>query len=145
MTLKWKFAIIIGLCTSLSVAAYFIINNSGRSAGRVSRTTIVTMDGVRLPSVLEGSVPNARYDLKQIASHATPAIRCTSGGRMAWVDRIKEFFEPSVFPKVAASHSIRRTKLHARPDKMLLPGASPILEIRPRALILAEISCKTTI
>jgi len=84
MTLKRESVIIAGLCTSLSIAAFIIINNSGRSAGSISSTTVVTVDGVRLSSVFEGSRPNDRYDLKQIVNHATPAIRCTSNGRMAW-------------------------------------------------------------
>src|ERR1700682_376844 len=98
MALKSRLVFPVVVCAALSMAMWFAIGKAARlHPRRITETAIVTMEGARVSSVFEGSSPDPRNDLRRIPNHAPPVIRCSARVNRTLLDRIKGFFEPSVF------------------------------------------------
>ena len=94
MTLKRRLIGVVGLCTSLGLVVWLSVN--WHKARRVSETSLVTMDGLRLSSVFEGSRRDPRYDLKNIPRYSRTVIRCPAQTR-TWLDKVTAFLDPSAY------------------------------------------------
>lgn len=82
-----------GVCAGLGAATWVATEHASfRHRARIKTTTIVAMDGRRLASVFDGSLPDPRYDLKLIPVPA-PGANCTAPPRTL-LEKVRAFFQP---------------------------------------------------
>ena len=99
LTLKKGIVVAVGLCVCLGIGWLAVTKNQRPRMARhvVTKTTIMAADGLLLPSVFEGSPPDARYDLSQLPSPAPTMISCPAPARTNLLGALGSLIEPSAF------------------------------------------------
>ncbi len=103
MVFKTRLIVAIGAVTGLGVGAWSIMNWNGHPQ-RITETTILTADGVRLSTIFEGLSPDANYDLKNIPVDSAPVVSCSPNN--AFVERIKSWFQKTAYAQGSCTPTI---------------------------------------